>query len=62
MPVLAIAGARANADVLGRQMKLVATEATVVVLPNCGLWVLEAQPQQTTEALLNLLSTRWRAF
>lgn len=55
MPVLAIGGAKANGDVLGQQMKLVATGATVVVIPNCGHWVLEEQPQQTTEALLNFL-------
>ena len=55
MPVLAIGGAKANGDVLGRQMKLVATGANVVVIPNCGHWVLEEQPQQTTEALLNFL-------
>src|SRR5271168_1662744 len=34
MPVLAIGGDKANGKVLGEQMKLVATDATVVVLKN----------------------------
>ena len=55
MPVLAIGGAKANGDVLGRQMKLVATKATVVVLPDTGHWVLEEQPKLTSDALYSFL-------
>lgn len=55
MPVLAIGGEKANGDLLGRQMKLVATDATVVVLKNTGHWVLEEQPEQTSAALLKFL-------
>jgi pimeloyl-ACP methyl ester carboxylesterase len=55
MPVLAIGGEKANGDLLGRQMKLVATDATVVVLKNTGHWVMEEQPEQTTDALLKFL-------
>jgi pimeloyl-ACP methyl ester carboxylesterase len=55
MPVLAIGGEKANGDVLGRQMKLVATGATMVVLKNTGHWVLEENPKETTAALLNFL-------
>jgi pimeloyl-ACP methyl ester carboxylesterase len=55
MPVLAIGGEKANGDLLGRQMKLVATDATVVVLKNTGHWVLEEQPEQTSDALLKFL-------
>jgi pimeloyl-ACP methyl ester carboxylesterase len=55
MPVLAIGGAKANGDVLGRQMKVVATNATVVVLPDTGHWVLEEQPKLTSDALYNFL-------
>jgi pimeloyl-ACP methyl ester carboxylesterase len=36
-------------------MKLVATDATVVVLKNTGHWVLEEQPEQTSDALLKFL-------
>lgn len=55
MPVLAIGGEKANGAVLGEQMKLVATSATEIVLKNTGHWVLEEQPKQTTDALLNFL-------
>ena len=55
MPVLAIGGDKANGIVLGQQMKLVATNATMIVLKNTGHWVLEEQPQQTTDALLKFL-------
>jgi pimeloyl-ACP methyl ester carboxylesterase len=40
MPVLAIGGEKANGQVLGEQMKLVATNATMIVLKNTGHWVL----------------------
>jgi pimeloyl-ACP methyl ester carboxylesterase len=55
MPVLAIGGEKANGDVLGRQMKVVATNATEIVLKNTGHWVLEEQPKQTTDALIKFL-------
>jgi pimeloyl-ACP methyl ester carboxylesterase len=55
MPVLAIGGEKANGTVLGEQMKLVATNATMVVLKDCGHWVLEEKPKETTEALVKFL-------
>lgn len=55
MPVLAIGGAKANGELLGRQMKLVATDTTVLVLKNTGHWLMEEQPQQTMDALLKFL-------
>jgi pimeloyl-ACP methyl ester carboxylesterase len=55
MPVLAIGGEKANGDVLGRQMKLVAADATMIVLKNCGHWVMEEQPRETTDALMKFL-------
>jgi hypothetical protein len=36
LPVLAIGGEKANGVLLGDQMKLVSTDATVVVLKNIG--------------------------
>ena len=36
-------------------MKLVASDVTVVVLKNTGHWVLEEQPQETTDALMKFL-------
>ena len=55
MPVLAIGGEKANGEILGQQMKLVATNATMVVLKNTGHWVLEENPRETTEALMKFL-------
>jgi pimeloyl-ACP methyl ester carboxylesterase len=55
MPVLAIGGEKANGDVLARQMKLVASDVTLVVLKNTGHWVMEEQPEATTQALLKFL-------
>jgi pimeloyl-ACP methyl ester carboxylesterase len=55
MPVLAIGGEKANGDVLAQQMKLVASNATVVVLKGTGHWVSEERPKETTEALLKFL-------
>ncbi len=55
MPVLAIGGEKANGDVLGQQTKLVASDATVVVLKNTGHWVLEENPKGTIDALVKFL-------
>jgi pimeloyl-ACP methyl ester carboxylesterase len=55
MPVLTIGGDKSLGEALGQQAKLVATDATVVVLKNTGHWVLEEQPKETTEALQTFL-------
>jgi pimeloyl-ACP methyl ester carboxylesterase len=55
MPVLAIGGEKANGKVLGDQMKLVATNATVIVLKNTGHWVLEENQKETIDALMKFL-------
>ena len=55
MPVLSIGGEKSLGDVLGQQMKLVATDVTVVVIKNAGHWVLEEQPKDTTDALVKFL-------
>jgi pimeloyl-ACP methyl ester carboxylesterase len=55
MPVLAIGGGKANGDLLGRQMKLVASNAAMVTLKDTGHWVLEERPKETTDALLKFL-------
>jgi pimeloyl-ACP methyl ester carboxylesterase len=55
MPVLAIGGAKANGELLGQQMKLVASDATTMVLEHTGHWVLEESPHETTEALQKFL-------
>jgi len=55
MPVLAIGGARANGEALAQQMKLVASDVTVVVLSDTGHWVLEERPKETTAAIVSFL-------
>ena len=55
MPVLTIGGEKSLGEALGQQARLVATDATVVVLKNTGHWVLEEQPKETTDALLKFL-------
>ena len=55
MPVLTIGGDKANGDALGKQAKLVATNATIVVLPNTGHWIMEERPQETMDALTRFL-------
>src|SRR5271166_4278649 len=55
MPVLVIGGEKALGEVLGQQMKLVASDVTVVVLNDTGHWVLEERPEETTDALQNFL-------
>lgn len=54
-PVLSIGGEKANGEVLGKQMKLVASDVTFVVLKDTGHWVLEERPKETTNALLKFL-------
>jgi len=55
IPVLVIGGEKALGDVLGRQMKEVATDVTVIVLKDTGHWILEERPRETTDALLRFL-------
>ncbi len=55
MPVLSIGGEKSLGDVLGQQMKLVASDVKVVVLKDTGHWILEENPGETTEALVKFL-------
>jgi pimeloyl-ACP methyl ester carboxylesterase len=55
MPVLSIGGEKSLGDQLAQQMKLVATDVTVVVLKDTGHWVLEERPKETTDALVKFL-------
>jgi pimeloyl-ACP methyl ester carboxylesterase len=55
MPVLSIGGEKSLGEVLGQQMKLVATDVTVVVLKDAGHWILEEKPKETNEALVKFL-------
>lgn len=55
IPVLAIGGEKSLGEALARQMKLVATDVTVVVLKDTGHWLLEERPKETTDALQEFL-------
>ena len=55
MPVLSIAGEKASAATLNAQMKLVATDVTVIVLKDTGHWLMEERPKETIAALMNFL-------
>ena len=55
MPVLSIGGEKSLGDALAQQMKLVATDVTVVVLKNTGHWILEENPKATSDALMKFL-------
>jgi pimeloyl-ACP methyl ester carboxylesterase len=55
MPVLAIGGEKSLGEVLGAQMKTVGRNVKVIVLKNTGHWILEENPQETTDALVKFL-------
>ena len=55
MPVFSIGGDKANGAALGQQATLVATNASSVVLPNTGHWIMEERPQETMAALMRFL-------
>jgi pimeloyl-ACP methyl ester carboxylesterase len=55
MPVLSIGGEKSLGAVLGDQMKLVASDVTVIILTNTGHWLMEENPKATMSALANFL-------
>src|SRR3984957_19504792 len=55
MPVLSIGGDKANGVALVQQVKLVATDATVIVLKDTGHWLMEERPKETADALMKFL-------
>jgi pimeloyl-ACP methyl ester carboxylesterase len=55
MPVLSVGGEKSLGDALGQQVKLVATDVTVVVIKGAGHWILEEKPKETTDALVRFL-------
>ena len=55
MPVLSIGGDKSLGDALGQQMKLVATDVTVVVEKDAGHWIMEEQAKQTMDELVKFL-------
>ncbi len=55
MPVLSLGGAKGNGEALGRQVRRVATDVSVIVLPGTGHWLLEENPSATMDALVRFL-------
>lgn len=55
MPVLAIAGQKASAAILVPQMRLVASQVSVVELEGTGHWLMEERPKETVAALVDFL-------
>ena len=55
MPVLSIGGEKSLGNELAAQMKLVATDVTVVVLKDTGHWILEERSKETSEAMVKFL-------
>jgi pimeloyl-ACP methyl ester carboxylesterase len=55
MPVLSIGGEKSLGDFLGQQTKVAASNVTVIVEKGTGHWLMEENPKETTEALLNFL-------
>jgi pimeloyl-ACP methyl ester carboxylesterase len=55
MPVLSIAGEKASASTLGPQMKLVATDVTIIDLKGTGHWLMEERPKETMDAIVKFL-------
>jgi pimeloyl-ACP methyl ester carboxylesterase len=55
MPVLSIGGEKSLGNQLADQMKLVATDVTVVVLKDAGHWISEERPKETTDAITKFL-------
>jgi len=55
IPVLSIGGDKANGSALGAQVKLVASDVTVVILKDTGHWILEERPDETISAITRFL-------
>ncbi len=55
IPVLSIGGDKSLGVALGAQVKLVASDVTVVVIKDAGHWIMEEQPTATMAALIRFL-------
>jgi hypothetical protein len=53
--ILSIAGDKASAAILGPQMKLIASNAQIIVLKDTGHWLMEERLPETREALANFM-------
>jgi pimeloyl-ACP methyl ester carboxylesterase len=55
MPVLSLGGEKANGEALARQVKLVAPDASVVIVKDSGHWMMEERPRETMDAIVQFL-------
>jgi pimeloyl-ACP methyl ester carboxylesterase len=55
IPVISIGGDKSLGVALGAQAKLIAPDATVVVIKDAGHWIMEEQPTATMAALMRFL-------
>jgi pimeloyl-ACP methyl ester carboxylesterase len=55
IPIISIGGDKSLGVALGAQAKLIAPDATVVVIKNAGHWIMEEQPRATMAALTRFL-------
>jgi pimeloyl-ACP methyl ester carboxylesterase len=58
MPLLSVGGDTSLGVALGDQARLIANDATVVVVKNAGHWLMEEQPEETMTALTQFLCRR----
>jgi pimeloyl-ACP methyl ester carboxylesterase len=57
MPVLAIGGNKSFGAAMADILRFVATDATSVVIPNSGHWLMEEQPASTVATIRDFLDT-----
>jgi pimeloyl-ACP methyl ester carboxylesterase len=58
MPVLAFVGEATFGPMIGAVMRCVADNVKDVIIPDCGHWITEEQPQATTDLVVDFLHRR----
>ena len=58
MPVLAFGGEATFGPMIGAVMRCVADNVEDVIIPDCGHWITEEQPQATTDLVVDFLHRR----
>ena len=58
MPVLAFGGEATFGPMIGAVIRCVAANVEDVIIPDCGHWITEEQPQATTDLVLDFLHRR----
>jgi pimeloyl-ACP methyl ester carboxylesterase len=55
MPVLALGGEATFGPMIGSVIHCVADNVEEVIIPDCGHWITEEQPQATTDLVVDFL-------